>query len=135
MTDIVMAADTIKLFIVDYAVRRNLAHDIPVTVQAVGVQHTRIGRLYANWFSKIPKRKRYGMMIPIARFRQPFIEKIVRHVTVIACGERVMAGFFPAVKFTAHDVAVHACLGIIRKIGCAARIKKSVSARTQQYPN
>jgi hypothetical protein len=134
MTNIVMASDAVKLLIVDYAMRRNLARKILVTVQAIGIQHARIGRLYANGFSKIPERKCHRMMVAIAGLCQPFMEKIVRHMTVIACGESVVAGFLPAVKFIAHDVAVHTCLRIIRKIGCAARIIKCVSSGAQQDP-
>ena len=133
MTDVVMAADTVKLFIVDHPVRGNFAHKVPVTIQTVGIQYSAISRLNANWIAKIPKRKGDGMMIAVSGLRHPFAEKVMRHVAIVAGGESVMAGFLPAVKLIAHDVAVYARFGIIRKVGGAPRIIKCIPAGAQQY--
>lgn len=134
MTDVVMAADTVKLFIVDHPVRGNFAHKVPVTIQTVGIQYRAISRLNANWIAKIPKRKGDGMMIAVPGLRHPFAEKVMRHVAIVAGGERVVTGFFPAVILALHDVTVHTRLWIVRKIGRAPRIVKCVPAGTQQYP-
>jgi hypothetical protein len=133
MTDVVMAADTVKLFIVDHPVRGNFTHEVPVTIQAVGIQYSAISRLNANWIAKIPKRKGHGMMIAVLGLCHPFADKIVWRVAVVADGESVMTGFLPAVIFALHHVTVHTRLWIVRKIGRAPRIVKCVSAGAQQY--
>jgi hypothetical protein len=135
MTGIGMAADAIWLFFVGYPVRCNLAHEVPVTIQAVGIQHGGIAGLNANRISKFPKGKRHGMMITVAGLYEPLAGKIVRHMAVAAYSVSMVAGFFPAFELIAHNMAVRTSLWIVRKIGSSAGIIKSISAGTQQHPD
>ena len=54
MTYVIVAADTVEIFVVRYTVRNNFTHIIPVAVQAVRIQNSGISRLNANRFAKIP---------------------------------------------------------------------------------
>ena len=60
-----------------------------------------------------------------------FADDVVRRVVVVPGGDGMMAGFEPGVVLSAHDVAVHAGLGIIRKICLACGVEESVSAEAE----
>jgi hypothetical protein len=135
MTHTVMAADAVKVTIVVHPVRGYVTNKFLVAKQAIPVQYLGIPGFDTDRILKIPKSECDGMMIAIARFRHPLGDKILRHMAIVTGSEGVMAGFFPAVKLFAHDVAVHACLRIIKKVGCGTPIIEGIPACTQENPN
>ena len=54
MTDVVVAANTVKFFVIDCPVRNNLAYVIPVTIKAVGIQHSGVSGFDPYRLTKIP---------------------------------------------------------------------------------
>jgi hypothetical protein len=113
VTDIVVAANTVKFFVINYAVRSDFAYKFSVAIKAVAIQHSGVSGFDPYRLPKIPESECHGMMIAVFGFGQPFSKKIMRHVTVVACGNSVVACFLPAFKLTPHDVAIYAGLRIV----------------------
>jgi hypothetical protein len=133
MANIGMASGAVECFLMGYAVRCNFAHEITVAIQTIGIQRLGIAGLYADRVMKTPERKCHGMMVSVASFYEPFIQKIMRHMAVTARSICVVTGAAPAFKLIPHDVAIDTRFRIIGKIGCAPRIIKSISAGSQQH--
>jgi len=115
--------------------RGNFAHKVAMAKEAVRIQHSGISGFDTDWIVKSPQGECNGMVIAVAGFDQPFAEKIMRYMAIIACGDSVMAGFLPAVELVPHDMAVHTCLWIVGEVRSAFGEIECVSARAQEYSN
>jgi hypothetical protein len=61
-----------------------------------------------------------------------FCDEAGWRMTVIANRNLAVATLHPTVELAAHDVAIRASRGVIRHVGCAARITECVHADSQQ---
>jgi hypothetical protein len=97
-----------EFFVIGCTMGCNFADEIAMTVQAIVIQNAGAFRTNPDRLAEILECERFGMMIAVGDFCQPFSEEPVRNVTVVANGKTVMAGFLPTVILFAHNVAIHA---------------------------
>ena len=96
--------------------RDDVFHHRVVTIRTVGHQHLMAAVAHLDRLVKILESKRFGVQIAILCFDDPLVDRVVRDVTVVAVGDRVMRSFLPAIKLISHDVAVDAGGRIIRQV-------------------
>jgi hypothetical protein len=113
VADTVVAPDAIEFFVIDCTMGGDLADEIAMAIQAIGIQNAGAFRTNPNGLIEILECESLGMVIAVGDFYQPFPEESVRNVTVVANGKAVMAGFLPPVELFAHDVAVHAHVRVV----------------------
>ena len=133
VADTAVASDAVKFLVFHHAMRRNLADEITMTVQAISIEDAGVSLPDSNRFPEILQCERLGVVIAVGHLRQPFAEEIVRHMAVVAGGKAVVAGLLPAFELLAHDVAVYACTRVIGKIAGALRKIKCVSTRSREH--
>jgi hypothetical protein len=63
-------------------------------------------------------------------FREILRNERRRRVTIVARGDRVMAGLIPAIEMIPHDVAVGAGIGVVPEIGRTIGIDERVTPET-----
>jgi len=67
--------------------------------------------------------------------KEQLADEIVRHMAIVARGDRVMTGLLPAIELLAHNVAIGAGARVIRQVGQPIGVEKRVAADTSQHPN
>jgi hypothetical protein len=104
-----------------------------MAADAVGLEHGGVFWPDHDGFVKVLERKTLRMPVTVFRFAEVFGDEAMRRVTVVAGGHGMMRRFEPAIVLIAHDVAVHAGLGIIREIRKTFRIMKRVRPEAGEY--
>ena len=112
--------------------RKDLVNQEFVAPDAVTFQNVKVSALDLNRFVKVLKRKGPGVEKTIICLCDPFAEKLVGHVTIVARRPRRMATLDPRVVLRLHDVAVDARRGVIAEIRVAFTIAKCESAKAGQ---
>lgn len=92
-----------------------------------------LGYLYR--FVKGIRRKVIGMPETIRRLRVVFADEVMRRVTIVAGGDRMVARFLPAVKLLVHHVAICTRSGIIAQVGITLRVNERVHAYARGQPD
>ena len=96
------------------AVSADLLGEIAMATDAVGLENLGIAWLDADGLLEILEGEGLGMVITVAGFHEELVGKVVmRQMTVVADGVRMVGRVPPVVVFLAHDVAVHADLRIV----------------------
>jgi hypothetical protein len=70
------------------------------------------------------------MLKAVGHFGGIFPNHIGRRMAIIACGDRVVTGFTPAIVLLPHDVAVGASGGIVGQIRSTLRIEECKATKT-----
>ena len=107
---------------------KHFVHEIRVAVQARALRHAPIARLDLNRLVKVLQRERQRMKKSVVSLRDPFADRMVRQVTVVADGHMPMAGILPGVVVILHDVAVGATLRIVAQVADALAVAKGKNA-------
>src|SRR6185503_7547179 len=79
--------------------------------------------------------EREGMAKSVLHFDCELAGEIVRSVTVIANGDRSVAGLRPSIELLFHHVAVRARFRIVREVGRPARVEKWESTQAGHEPD
>ena len=116
MADVCMAADAIELTCVAPACENQLADQALVAARTVVVQHYFVMRTNSDGLGKILQGEAFGMPKAVFGLGNIFGEKALWRMAVIARGNGMVTRFLPALVLLAHDVAVHADLGVFGKI-------------------
>ena len=94
----------------------DLAHRLLVTTDAVVLQRLRVMIANANRFVKVLEGEAFAMPDAVLRFGQILRNESVRGVAVVAGGDGMMAAMLPAIELLAHDMAIHAGVGIVAEV-------------------
>ena len=86
--------------------RKHLMHDFRVAVQARALRHAPIPRLDLNRLVKILQRERQRMKKPVVGLGDPFADRMMRQVAIVADRHVAMAGILPRVVVVLHHVAI-----------------------------
>lgn len=113
MTDIVVAADAIEFLVLVNTMGRNLANEITMTIQTIGVKNVSASRPDSDRFFEILQCEPLRMAIAVSHLRHPFADEIVRNMAIVAYGVGVVTGLLPTVKLITHDMAVYAGQGLV----------------------
>ena len=116
MTDVGVTADARQRFVGIDSMSGNFPNIVFVAIKAVRVENCATFRLNLNRFVEILKGKPLGMVVTVASFGEPFSQKIVRNMTIIASRIAVMARLLPTVILIAHNMAVDASFWVAGEI-------------------
>jgi hypothetical protein len=100
----------------------DVMHQIRMTLQTVVLKNARVLRLDHDWLMKVLERESLRMVIAVLGLRDPFINPLMRQMTIDALGVGVVARFRPRIILVVHDVAVDACARILAEIRKPARV-------------
>ena len=112
--------------------RRDRTHDGLMAVQAVVQHDIAADRSHFNGFLEVHQGERSGVRIAILELGGVLAEEIVGHMATVAGRHGFVRTVRPTVILIAHDVAVHAGLGIIEEIGPALGVGKRVGPHPGQ---
>ena len=84
---------------------------------------------------KILQRKGFRMPEAVLRLHGVFPDQVMRRMTIISSGDRMMTGLGPTVVMIAHDVAIHTGRRIVAQVGKAFAIRIGVSASARHDPD
>lgn len=132
MSHAAVAHDAINRVFLASVRRRNCADQCFVALQTI-IQNnifTHLAHLNRLW--KILKSEGAGVREAVLGFGGIFANQIMRGVAAIARGNRLVARVRPALVLIPHNMAVHTCQGVIRKIRPAFGKIKRICANPQQ---
>jgi len=115
---------TLRLAVNDVAV--NGRGDLLMTAPARTLSHLVIELCYLNVVGIPAGGEIKRMPESVVRFHRILTHNIVRRVTIIAGGHRVMAGLHPRVILRLHDVAIGARHRIVREVGISFGVNKRI---------
>ena len=125
MTDAAVTLNTINF--IRTSMIGDLADELTMTAKAVLLHDHAAARLHLDWLVEVLECEIVGVPKAILGFGEVLANKIMRNMTRVAGGKRLVAGLCPAVKLLTHDVAVHAGLWIVREVRRSLRIDKRVT--------
>ncbi|MDK3157360.1 hypothetical protein QPK87_12345 [Kamptonema cortianum] len=100
----------------------DLADKSLVAAHTTLLHHVRIETSDRDRLVEVPQRECNAVVKTVDTLDDPFVGKFVRRVTVVTGGHAGMAGMPPCIELIAHDVAVHARLRVIGKVGVASGV-------------
>ena len=130
MTDVGVATGAVGMV----AVSGQLADERFVATNAVVLDDRQAAFLDADRLVEILEGESPGMAKAVLGLGEVFANKIVRHMAVVAGGNRVMRTLAPTVELVTHDVAVHAGLGIVREVARPLGIVEREASQAQENP-
>ena len=106
----------------------NGLRDRRMTVAARSLHHAVIkpGDLNIVWIFARGEIK--GMEEAVAGLHSIFPDEVMRSVTIVTCGGRMVTGFYPAAVLIVHHMAVGASAGVVQQVGIAFGVNKRVTA-------
>ena len=128
-----MTLDTVDLILGHVVGDR--AHEIAVAVQAVFLQDHPAALAHLDRFVKVLECETVGVPEAVFGLGQIFADDIVRNMAIVTAGNKVVAGFLPAIVLRAHDVAVDTGARVVREVGRPLRIIEGVPAQPNQQAN
>lgn len=93
-----------------------------------------------SWFDLdrifvIAQRERERVKEPVIRLGDPFADRMMRQVAVIADGNVMMAALLPRIHVPLHRMAVHACLRIVAHVAGTLAVAKSERPQASEHAN
>jgi predicted Zn-dependent protease with MMP-like domain len=117
VADLAVAAGATEIVAAVFITRTHLADECGVTADAVVLDDTGAYWPGHNGLVKILKRESLGVSEAVFSLDQIFCHRMTGQMAVVAGGVGVVAGLLPAVIMVTHDMAVHAGLRFIAKVG------------------
>ena len=99
-------------------------HEVTMTVDTSVLCYGLVARLDLNRVVVILKCKGDGMKETVVRLRDPFTDKVVRHVAVVASCDMMVATVLPRIEVFLHRMAVRARLRVAAQITRAFAVTK-----------
>src|SRR5688500_15590123 len=93
-----------------------------MAVQACTLSYAPVAWLDLNGFMEVFERERERMKESVVTLYDPFADRVMRQVAIVAHGDVPMAGILPGVVMTLHDVAVGAGRRVIAQVAPAFAI-------------
>ena len=125
MSYIVVAADAGDFLSLDLSMRGNVFDNLFVAVEACFFRDAAVARFDANGVWKFAGSESERMPETVIGFHPVFAEEIVWSVTIVAGGNRPMAGLDPGIEMILHDVAIGAGFGIAGEVRATLGVNKS----------
>jgi hypothetical protein len=94
----------------------HLVYDISMAVEACALRYFSIAWLDLNWFMEVFQRERERVKESVVSLYDPFANRMVRQMAIIAHGDVPMARVLPGIVMTLHDVAVGAGRRVVAQI-------------------
>src|SRR5688572_7045214 len=116
----------------DLAEVPDIAGELAVAANAILLDLGRVDGSNADGLREILQRELYGMVPAIVGFRDPFSEKAMRSVAIVADGTRVVRRFQPRIEMIVHDVTVRASLWPVGKVSETLRELEGIRTETEQ---
>ena len=114
--------------------RQHLVNDVLVAVQARVLRHAPIPRLDLNRLVKVLKRKCQRMKESVVSLRDPFADRVMRQVAIVADRDVAVRGILPRVVVPLHDMAIRAAPWVIAQVARAFAIAKREHADSDENP-
>src|SRR5262245_27001211 len=104
-----------------------------MAMKAVVMQHSLIAFANKDRLRKILKGKSFGMQKAVLTFREPLGNECMWQVTIYTGGHRMMAFLLPGIVLRLHNVAIHACRGVLTKIRKTFSIVESEATQAEKH--
>ena len=122
MADVVMAGQAVSLLALGI-VKHAAGHSL-MAVNAVVDGDLAIKRSYAQWIGELAGSKRETVIPAVNSFYKIFAEQAFGSVAAVEVGDLFMGRVVPCIELIAHNVAIEAGLGIIKKVRATSSIDK-----------
>lgn len=112
---------------------QHLMHQFLMTIEASALRHAPVARLDLNRLMKILQRKRQRMKEPVVPLGDPFPDRMMREVAIVAHGHVPMTRVLPRVKMILHYVAVCASCRIVAQIAPPLAVAEGERPHPEQH--
>lgn len=124
VADVAMAVDAQRHFAI-LGHRPHLMDNICMAVETRALRNVSISLLDLDRLVEVLERKGQGMEEAVVAFGDPFADRMMREMTIVADGDVAMAGILPGVVMTLHDVAIRTRCGIVTQVAPAFAVAES----------
>lgn len=93
--------------------REHMIHKILVTMDTSILNNFAITRFDLDRVFEVARRERERMKETVVGFGDPFADRVMREMTIVAGGDVMVARFKPAVILRLHHVAVRTRSGVV----------------------
>ena len=92
---------------------KQLVHEVTVAVQTCLLSHSPIARLDPDGLMEVSQCKCEGMEEAVVGLHDPFTNRMMRQMAVVADSDMLMAGVLPRVVVALHHMTIDASCGIV----------------------
>ena len=133
-----MADRVVTVHAVEILVRvgpgRDRMDKVTVTMQAGSLRDPAIPRLDLNRLVEVSHREGPRMKEPIIGLGDPFPDRIVREVAIVADGHMPVARLLPRIEMSLHHVTIHAGLRVVTQVARPFSIAERERPHASEQP-